>query len=113
VAIQLLNLRYGDATLLGLLQRVRVKPDSHSTAVAPVEAPGLNRFRHVPGRDRLRARQVGDRAGHLEDAVVGARRQATRDANDRIVGIEKRWWVAILTAKRRRVARTAIRRPGA
>src|SRR2546425_9484168 len=43
---------------------------------APVQAAVLNRLAHVFGFEAGRAVQVGDRAGDLENAVIGARRQA-------------------------------------
>src|SRR2546422_10200837 len=43
---------------------------------APVQAAVLNRLAHVFGLEAGRAVQVGDRAGDLENAVIGAGRQA-------------------------------------
>src|SRR3989449_11282117 len=43
---------------------------------SPVEAAVLNRLAHVLGLQSRRAIQVSDRAGDLEDAGIGPRRQA-------------------------------------
>src|SRR2546426_12824297 len=43
---------------------------------APVQTAVLNRLAHVFGLEAGRAVQVGDRAGDLENAVIGAGRQA-------------------------------------
>src|SRR3989441_13358208 len=59
---------------------------------APVQAAVLNRLAHVFGLEAGRAVQVGDRAGDLENAVIGAGRQAEprdRGAQQRVGAVRQ------------------------